>query len=606
MIKRNIIFVIILAVFAALFIFHALSLSFTQDDAYISYRYVRNFLAGEGLVYNAGERVEGYTNFFLIILMIFFGLLKLNYMIISKIIGITSGVGIFIIIALWVNKLFERRHAYFILSGVLLLLAANGALAYWAISGLETVLFAFLIFWGIYLAANKNILFVPILAIATLTRPEGGMILLLVILYYLFTKTYSRKTIGKLFLMYIVLLLPQVIFRLYYYHEILPNPFYAKTGWSLEYFQSGLQYVWLFLRHYGFYGLLIIAPIALYKFLPRTTQLLLLVAIVYTFYILMVGGDVLHGDRFFVPLLPLMYVLFVIVLYRLTEIIIPNRNKIVPVVLGVVIIAAGLLTFLIPRHWIDQIHFAEVGLTNRMKAQADYIRSATSKHLTIACSTIGAFGYYSDADIIDMLGLTDTTIAKHPQSITAIKSSWKERNYNIPYLMKRQPDLILFSTGLKPSAPAEKALFLSSEFRKGYYPIYHDVGNRRWAIYKHKDGYKYEGEDRYYPNAEFIDLYAEALVHFFEERYDLALEYARQSMLSAPPDFYELYTLLGGIMMEKKDPQEALRLLQQAVVLSDGYALQACDVLRRFYDLVGDTAKVEEYNQIILEHNRLD
>src|SRR5512144_1358529 len=33
------------------------------DDAYISFRYVRNFVEGRGLVFNAGERVEGYTNF---------------------------------------------------------------------------------------------------------------------------------------------------------------------------------------------------------------------------------------------------------------------------------------------------------------------------------------------------------------------------------------------------------------------------------------------------------------------------------------------------------------------------------------------------------------
>ncbi|MBU8934805.1 MAG: hypothetical protein KOO62_12515, partial [candidate division Zixibacteria bacterium] len=45
-------------------------LNFIQDDAYISYRYVANFLNGDGLVYNIGERVEGFTNFGWVILMI--------------------------------------------------------------------------------------------------------------------------------------------------------------------------------------------------------------------------------------------------------------------------------------------------------------------------------------------------------------------------------------------------------------------------------------------------------------------------------------------------------------------------------------------------------
>jgi hypothetical protein len=32
------------------------------DDAYISYRYSQNLAQGKGLVFNRGERVEGYSN----------------------------------------------------------------------------------------------------------------------------------------------------------------------------------------------------------------------------------------------------------------------------------------------------------------------------------------------------------------------------------------------------------------------------------------------------------------------------------------------------------------------------------------------------------------
>ena len=40
-----------------------------QDDAFISFRYAANLLDGHGLVYNPGERVEGYTNFLWTVLM---------------------------------------------------------------------------------------------------------------------------------------------------------------------------------------------------------------------------------------------------------------------------------------------------------------------------------------------------------------------------------------------------------------------------------------------------------------------------------------------------------------------------------------------------------
>src|SRR5262249_45093435 len=38
------------------------------DDAYISYRYADNLVRGHGLVFNPGERVEGYSNFLWVML----------------------------------------------------------------------------------------------------------------------------------------------------------------------------------------------------------------------------------------------------------------------------------------------------------------------------------------------------------------------------------------------------------------------------------------------------------------------------------------------------------------------------------------------------------
>lgn len=40
-----------------------------NDDAYISYHYAENLAAGKGLVFNPGERVEGYSNLLYVLLM---------------------------------------------------------------------------------------------------------------------------------------------------------------------------------------------------------------------------------------------------------------------------------------------------------------------------------------------------------------------------------------------------------------------------------------------------------------------------------------------------------------------------------------------------------
>lgn len=44
--------------------------AFGSDDAFISYRYAANLLAGNGLVFNAGESVEGYSDFLYILLVV--------------------------------------------------------------------------------------------------------------------------------------------------------------------------------------------------------------------------------------------------------------------------------------------------------------------------------------------------------------------------------------------------------------------------------------------------------------------------------------------------------------------------------------------------------
>lgn len=52
-----------------LFYFFALGTD-AVDDAYISFRYAQNAILGHGLVFNPGERVEGFTNFLWTALMV--------------------------------------------------------------------------------------------------------------------------------------------------------------------------------------------------------------------------------------------------------------------------------------------------------------------------------------------------------------------------------------------------------------------------------------------------------------------------------------------------------------------------------------------------------
>src|SRR5262245_49032609 len=54
---------VMLAAVVAFGVYRAAEAAWLADDAFISFRYARNWAEGQGLVWNPGERVEGYTNF---------------------------------------------------------------------------------------------------------------------------------------------------------------------------------------------------------------------------------------------------------------------------------------------------------------------------------------------------------------------------------------------------------------------------------------------------------------------------------------------------------------------------------------------------------------
>jgi arabinofuranosyltransferase len=593
---------LVLALIGAAFVAHALSLSFTQDDSYISYRYVKNFLDGNGLVFNPGEYVEGYTNFFFVILLAFFGKLGLDYIAISKIIGIISGLSVIGVAYFGGRKFLGENVPAVLLLFVPAVLAANPAFAYWSISGMETTLYAAFLIWGLLLAAEKRPFFVPLLALATMTRPEAALVYMVVLIYFLFIAKSPIRNIILYLLIYALLTAPSALFRLYYYHDILPNTFYAKTGMSLAYFRAGLKYVFLFMQMYGFYGLILILPAVAYKWLTAPFRFLFLISIFYLFYIIAVGGDVLHEHRFFVPLLAPYYLVFAAAIFAVIEqapFLKANFKRFVP---GVIFILAIFMTLTIPRGEMQISREAMRNLVNRMRVTAETLNQAMGGRFLLSCSTIGAISYYSNAGVIDMIGLTDRTIAKEPQrEVPGIVSDWKERQYNVPYLMQRQPDFILFSTGLKPTAPAERALFLSTKFRQGYYPVM--LTSPPLSIYKRKPGYV--GKDSFGGDPRFINFYVEAVNYYLRGEYDSAAALATLSLAAAPPDFYPAMSLMGDIDLARGKFEVALPEMQKAFDESGGYAIETADKLAMMYQAAGDSEHAAYYRKVVEIQNRL-
>lgn len=448
------------------YLFMAHELDFIQDDAYISYRYAANYLSGYGLVFNYGEYIEGFTNFGWVIYSIFLGALKLDYIIISRVTGLLCGAGIIVLTYLIGLLLVKRENRWFALLPPYLV-GVSWAMAYWSPAGLETAAFGFLAMLSLYFYLQRNYLLIASLALAVWMRPEGAVLTGIIIMVELVVNRRAPIFALRCAAAALVLSLPFVIFKLAYYGGVFPNPFYAKTGLTIGQLTNGLEYGRLFFHQYGFWGAGFLLPILFFKRLPRASQSVVLYTVLYIIYIILIGGDVLKIQRFFIPVFGTAAILLAISLERLGSFI-SLKNRYLVLFLSALLFIP--LTYFVPKAQTDHFNFYEVMFTKKMKTVAIEMRNSDSTNFSVAVPTIGVFGYeLLGHKIIDMLGLTDSTIARHSEEpIKGMQTTWKETKHNSRYLLESAPDYILFSTGKKPSAPAERALLLYPQFMDCY------------------------------------------------------------------------------------------------------------------------------------------
>jgi tetratricopeptide (TPR) repeat protein len=595
--RQLLIFILGGILLACLFIVLAASaVPFLQDDAYISFRYVDNYLAGDGLVFNRGERVEGYTNFLWVILLALAANLGFDLSEAARLLGLLFSAGTVVATTLLARRALTGISIRWVYLGSLaagVWVAVNPALSYWSVAGLETGLFVFLVTLAVERILAGSGLGWGLLALASLTRPEGALVFAVCLGWYLLrSRIKDRWPLPVLY--YVVPLVPFAAFKLFYYGSLLPNPFYAKTGFSPEYWQSGAEYLWLHLQHFGLWGVLP-AVLILGLFRARWKSPLGLVAglwLVYTIYIVSIGGDVLRAHRFFVPVWPVFAVAAIggLVLFIRAF----HRRKTVLWLVAASMIAVAAYQWLYPREYFSYSRILERSIVEKMRTVAALVRSTDGREFSMAASTIGRLSYdLRGHTIIDVLGLTDSTVAKHPETIAGMQTTWKERHFNAGYILSRDPDYILFSTGYKPSAPAERAFILHSKFRQNYfvslYPAKHL--NRNLAVYKRIG--EFTKPDSVWPDLQLANDYNDGLNHDLAEKYDLALASLSRMKQNGPGDFTAPDNHMAMVYLGMGQAERAVAYADSALAISP-YAVTALTAKYDACRILGDTAMMVE------------
>ena len=328
-----------------------LYIPFLPDDAFITFRYARNLAGGE-LAYNPGEKVEGFSNFLWVLVCA--ALMPL------KDIGFILMAGYFCgVCALYLVWRISPWGAF--------ALSLSGPFAAYAVSGMETALFALLLVGVITAQRGKRQGLAFLLGcLLVLCRPEG------VIVFPLLAYDRADRLMPFAFFTGLVLFA-----RFCYFGTWLPVSFHAKiTGFQIpELLRSNFIY-WFYAKErayspVGYYYLVLVCLVCAFGWKSRAWLPAIGLGLVYVFtYSWMPGG------RLFVPLLA---VVFLILKHK-------NAMKIA-VILGLVV---NVLM------WKDA---QSIRMQNEVLQE---IGTTFRGYETIAASDVGQIGWYSGARILDI------------------------------------------------------------------------------------------------------------------------------------------------------------------------------------------------------------
>lgn len=443
-----------------------------QDDAYISFRYARNWVEGYGLVFNPGERVEGYSNFLFVVgLAAAHAIAGLDLVRSANALGLLFAAATLGLTGRFATELCAGRRSAGLAAA--LLLAGSGAFAGWGRSGLETTLFTFLVLLTVRAAARDSAWAGGLAGLAALTRPEGAA-LGLVVGAAVWLRTDGRRRAAALALAGFALpVVPWTIWRLAYYGYWLPNTVAAKWGMALDHqLGLGLAYLAGFATvHAALLGLAAATAATVlargrHAALGRADLLLGVTAGGYTAFAVATGGDWMPAYRMLAPVLPLACV----GLARLWHVGLgdgafgPGSRRTAAALAGAACTTLWMGTWqpkMLPRtRELRSLVASEVRM-------GEWFRRRLPPGTLMATFASGAIPFHSRLPTLDLLGLTDEHIARRGQRLPRGGPGHIAQDY--PYVVARRPAVVVFLhwDGLSPAPSWE----IASAFARHYRPV---------------------------------------------------------------------------------------------------------------------------------------
>lgn len=295
---------------------------YVKDDAFISLRYARNIAEGLGVVFNPGDRLEGYTNFLWIVLSVPSFWLGVDPLVWVKAMGCLFG-QLGLLLTFWAARFFadDRHDGYTLLAPALW--ATSTSVVLWSQAGLEPTMMAALCSGGTLLAMalwqrdgdhDPNARWLAIgsallLAGAGLTRPDAHVFGLVAGAFGL-ADMIRRRAVSRHWVLWAAILLgilaPYHAWRVVYFGDLFPNTMYVKASAGSEVWSQGRQFVASLLgfnMNPAVFGLAVLAPLGGPRRVAKLWGLGLIGLLL--LYMVKIGRDEMKYFRLFLPLYPL-------------------------------------------------------------------------------------------------------------------------------------------------------------------------------------------------------------------------------------------------------------------------------------------------------------
>jgi hypothetical protein len=461
------------------------------DDAATSLQYAKNFALGRGLVFNPGERVEGYTNFLWVVI-------EAPLYLVSRVTG-----GNFVSLVVHANVLIAgavvavvgsvvRRLTDSALLPLILALGLcvlDNSFTCWAAFALENHLLALTFLGAIWFAAlphPRRYLRVGLcLAAAHMTRPDAGLFAAVLLTNELieagcvaFGKRRDRAAAFGIAreavlagAVWVGVFGVYFAWRYSYYGYPFPNTYYLKLGGEIDAWARGGEYVQSFFAERAYLPLG--SALALIGIRDRTLRGIVLYLLLHTTYVAYVGGDFFSGHRFFVAQWPLFAIACgagVFLLLRTAEL--PHMEAaLLRVGLSAEFFAGGLAFAVLATlvvTWTRGLEFGPLALEIRPwrenlrknKELALWFKANTRQDASIATCLIGHTGLFSERRIIDLCGVIDPVIAHKRVDNFGHGKAGHEKKATAEYLLGLRPTYVI--DGYVAADYWERGYFLSA------------------------------------------------------------------------------------------------------------------------------------------------